>query len=541
MGSSSSSKKRNLASRPAKDCFGWLVSFRRVNASADSSDLKSGESVSRRPGGVLTPHLVRYLEILAVLILVGLFIVFLREAWLGISPFGSDNDEYRMVAEELNSSGRPVVAGVEGTKYPLGYPIVLVLLGWLTPSATTAGLVLNVALMAGTATALWWALRTWGPLPAFAATAFFLINPSVWRATSNVMPDVAMLGILAAGLVVFRRKTLDEKTVVAATVLGMVAVSIKSIGLLVAVAASVALWRAGGKVRQRAWMPTVGAGFIYGIQSLWIGRYPAHTTGYSATFFLENVNDYSKGTVGIKGVLARIPKQLGPMLDDVADAVVAPQITASWVVWLAVALLALALLGRGHIRVFIVGFAALHASALLVWPYQSDRLQMPMLMVAAVGVAAGVTIIQRIRPIALGAVALAVPLVAFGYLTFSDQDRIVYVAGLDHTSYSTWTENVASFDEWARVNIPADGAIASLDYREIGYRVDRRVVALGYSKDTDALLEATLDGDAEWFVQLTGLYGRRTAIAQGLIDAHPDTFELVFQSAGLDVYHIKED
>ena len=190
---------------------------------------------------------------------------------------------------------------------------------------------------------------------------------------------------------------------------------------------------------------------------------------------------------------------------------------------------------------FIVGFAALHASALLVWPYQSDRLQMPMLMVAAVGVAAGVTIIQRIRPIALGAVALAVPLVAFGYLTFSDQDRIVYVAGLDHTSYSTWTENVASFDEWARVNIPADGAIASLDYREIGYRVDRRVVALGYSKDTDALLEATLDGDAEWFVQLTGLYGRRTAIAQGLIDAHPDTFELVFQSAGLGVYHIKED
>src|SRR5262249_6688370 len=44
--------------------------------------------------------------------------------WTGESPYGSDNDEYRLVARSLVNGAGPVSAG-EGTKYPVGYPLVL--------------------------------------------------------------------------------------------------------------------------------------------------------------------------------------------------------------------------------------------------------------------------------------------------------------------------------------------------------------------------------------------------------------------------------
>ena len=207
--------------------------------------------------------------------------------------------------------------------------------------------------------------------------------------------------------------------------------------------------------------------------------------------------------------------------------------------WLAVILLALALFGRGNLAWFLITFGLLHGAALLVWPYQSDRLQMPMVMVAALGVAAGVKMIQRVRPAALTAVILLMAAVGIGVLDLNNRDRVEAVAARDRTTHTTWTDNVAALDDWAAANIGADESIASLDYRELAYRVDRAVVPLGYTRDPEALLDEIAQGDAEWFIRLGGLFGRRTSIAQGLLDARPELFELVFESSGLEVFRIK--
>ena len=328
---------------PTRSRIGWppvagrwrLVTSRRVNTSADNSTSRQAPADGTEElaplDRLLSDRPRRYAALAALLILIGIFVVFASEAWLGVSPFGSDNDEYRMVAEELTATGRPVVAGVEGTKYPLGYPLVLILFGWFTPSATTAALVFNVVLVAATGAGLWWALRTWGALPAFAATAFLLINPTVWRSIAFTMPDVAILGLLAASLVVFRKDTLDERTVLAATAVSVVAVTLKSIGVLIAFASTVVLWRAGGAVRRKAWLPAVAGAVAFRVQAVWVRRYPAHTTGYSETFLLRDVSDYSQGTVGVVGLLARVRNQISPTIDDLADAIVSPQITGAWV------------------------------------------------------------------------------------------------------------------------------------------------------------------------------------------------------------------
>ncbi|MDP9405643.1 MAG: hypothetical protein M3O86_03435, partial [Actinomycetota bacterium] len=184
-----------------------------------------------------------------------LLAVFAALRFTGQLPFGSDHDEYRLVAESLLRSGAPVVGGVEATKYPLGYPALLALLDAVGLPVGTAAIVVNVVLVAALAVVV---LRLTAPLgsrPAqVAAAAFTVTNVALWDSVYAVMPDV--LFTLLVALVVARMvhlRSARDVTVVAALVAA--ATTVKSVGLLVAVAASAGVLLGARPLRRWCWLP----------------------------------------------------------------------------------------------------------------------------------------------------------------------------------------------------------------------------------------------------------------------------------------------
>jgi hypothetical protein len=74
----------------------------------------------RRSTGLQPVHL-------AWLVLLVILFLFVKASLVSVLSYGSDPDEYRLVAQSPIEKGTPEVAGVEGTKYPIGYPLLLIL------------------------------------------------------------------------------------------------------------------------------------------------------------------------------------------------------------------------------------------------------------------------------------------------------------------------------------------------------------------------------------------------------------------------------
>ena len=120
--------------------------------------------------------------------------------WTGQAPFGSDNDEYQLVARQLLDGHGPVVAGVEGSKYPFGYPAVLAVLDGIGLPLVDAALALNVALVAVAAGAAAVAARHLGALGSVVAAGVVLLSRPLWAASQSTMPDVLLTALVAVAL-----------------------------------------------------------------------------------------------------------------------------------------------------------------------------------------------------------------------------------------------------------------------------------------------------------------------------------------------------
>ncbi|MGH3441873.1 MAG: hypothetical protein ACRDUY_07495, partial [Nitriliruptorales bacterium] len=255
---------------------------------------------------------------LALLALVSVFAV-LR--WAGPIPWGSDNDEYLLVAHQLAQLEPPVVASVEGTKYPIGYPALLA--GFEAAGLPTArtGLVVNVMAVVGAVALVWLLLRPLGPTAALAGGAYVAMAAGMWAAAYAVMPD-ALLVLVTAAILHRALRTETGGDVAVLAVLVVVAAALKSVGLLLGIGVSVGLLFAAPAVRRLAWLPGLAAVVTTAAMTLAVAAFPAHTSGYRSLFWLADPFDASQGRVTVLGVVGRAVDLLDVHARDLAQGVV---------------------------------------------------------------------------------------------------------------------------------------------------------------------------------------------------------------------------
>lgn len=493
-------------------------------------------------------------DVLAAAGLVALAIVVVVLRHSGQLPFGSDHDEYRMVADALWSTGEPVVAGVEGTKYPVGYPWVLGLLDRVGLPITAAAQGLNALLGAGVVLAAWWSVRRPGTLrgvdrPArrlggLVAGLGVVGAAWLWDAVWSVMPDVALTAVVAATVLAYLR-TRRPTQVAVLTGLVVAGVLLKTIAIVVAGAVSVGLLVDRPGLRRWAWAPLAGAAAVTGLQALWMARYPAHTTGYLQTVFLEDPFDASSTSVGIDGLVARVPERLDAYLTSLANALTGPP-DAGWVgIVVAVVLLAVAVGAPTGARGFLGVLVVAYAVALATWPYASPRFGLPMIPVTALGLgtlAAGVwrgaagRDAPRPRPAARLIAGVLVVGIGLGHVVPATA-QLRRLADEEARQLQALRPAMADAVDWMATHVGDDERIASLAYREIAYRLDRPVVPVPYTSEPETLRSVV--GEAEWFVAVSDLYPQRDRVVRRLRDVLGDRLVHAHGSDRVDVYRVR--
>lgn len=445
--------------------------------------------------------------------------------WTGQAPFGSDNDEYQLVARQLVELSGPVVAGVEGTKYPLGYPAVLAVLDGVGLPVVDGALVFNVLLVAvGVAlTAL--AARHLGAVAAVVAAGVVLVDRPLWDATQSTMPDVAFLVVVAGALAANRRPA-------ALTLLAVAAASLRSVGVLVGLAATASLlWqlspasrRSAAKERGWALAPAAAALAVTAAMAAIAERHPEHTTGYSRTFWLEDPYDAASGDASVLDVVGRIGSRMDLVLDDATRALWGDLVHGP-PGWLLTAALVAVGVASVRNRVFAGAFVVLDLLLLAVWPYSSVRFGLPLVPIAAVGVGA---VAARLRVPVVAAAAGVAAVIAVAVPAFRDE------ADRQGDLYAELHDTRADVATWLEGN--GASTPVSADYRELALELDRPVLPITYTSDTDVLLTEATTGTH--LVVLRGLYGQRDELYARLLTAFPERFELVHANDRWDVYRV---
>lgn len=463
------------------------------------------------------------------------------QRWSATLPFGSDNDEYRLVAEELAATGRPVVAGVEGTKYPIGYPLVLAALGAVGLPVTRAALVLNLGLVVGLAAAVVGAARavtavTARPMATVPAAAYAVGGAGLWGSVFVTMPDLAF--VVLAGGVLWRTARLVTRGEVGIVVgLVVAATLLKSVGLVMAVAASAAVFVATPALRRLAWAPAAAATAVTVGLAL-LGRpYPEHTTGYGRTFLLVDPVDAQAGRAGLVDLLARLPDRAHLVLRDLEVALAGPQLARPLAITLVVALLGAgvwATWGSVTQRTFAVATLVTWLPAMALWPYSSVRFQLPLLPLAALGVA-GLAALAVRRAGPAGATGL---LLAVAVFLWSSAGQVRREGDFEEATLGAVAADTDVATDWAEANIPEGDVVASFAYREVAYRLDRPVAPLGYTSDVEALLADADEAGARWLVVMPPLYSARGRLEEAFVAAFPERLRLAHDTPTVDTYQL---
>jgi hypothetical protein len=461
--------------------------------------------------------------------------------WAGPEPFGSDNDEYRLLARSLWQDGSLLVAGVEGSKYPLGYSFVLGALDRVGLPITTTALVLNGVLVLTIAVLAYLAARRLGTVAAAAAAGMVLLSGGLWDSFYAVMPDVALAAlVIGAFCWLLREPGRYDVLVLCGFAAG--ATLLKTLGITLAAALGAALLARAG-ARRWAWAPPLAAVAVAGLQALAASRYPASVTGYAQTFWQVDPGDGSAGRIGPSGLPARMWEQLPEALSEPAQALVGRDLPPAVGALLLVALLAAAGAALPRWRLPLLAMWLSHTVLLSAWNFRGDRFGLPLTPLAAVGAGAVVAGLlwaarrglRERTATALTAAAVCVALASYALVAVPKLGR---AAAEDGERYGRLEAATAEFVAWADGRIPAGERIASVDYRELSYRLDRPVLPVRYDRDPELLLGDTAGAGAQWFVALRGLYGRRAGLADTVVGAYPDRFRQVWTNGTVDVYEI---
>lgn len=465
-------------------------------------------------------------------------------AWLrapGIIAVGSDNDEYQLVAKALLRLDAPVVAGVEGTKYPLLYPAILALMLLARIPLYIGTAVVNVAALAVAVTSVAWLVgRSCRGIPVsiaagFGAAALLLTSRAVWNDMFSTMPELLLLGVLALMLVAVDRPDTVKRTVTL-TVLAVAAVSLKTLALPLILGGFGIMWLYDR--RAQLLIAPAAATIVTFASMLWMRRYPSHTTGYVETFLLNDPDDAALGSISPTGVVTRTVRQIPDALRDIGHAFVSLSTTRIVAISIAMILLGLGVwgarkLGRTPILGrFTLGAVIAYTVAMALWPYNAARFGVPLLPIAALGVGwllrlLGASLQRRSLDV-VAAAAVTIGLIAMSATAVRDDGAAArQLLPVQHTALDA----VAT---WIETNAP-DAQLVSFDYREIANRTDGTVKPIGYTSDP-AELRAQL-GDADLLVVMR-FYGKRTRQAEILLDTHPELFVKEFSVDRGVVYSI---
>lgn len=468
---------------------------------------------------------------LAVPLLTGLVMAIAR--WGGQEPLGSDNDEYRLLADAL-WRGSIEIAGVEGTKYPVGYSFVLGLVDRLGLDMTLAAVAANLVLV-GVLGALVWRLVPVrdGLVGSSVATTALVASAGLWGSVYVAMPDLAFVVVVTA--VVARVGRLERERDVAVLVgLVVLACLLKSVGVLVGLVAVVPL-AVDPRWRRWAWAPGVAALGLTAGQAAWSATAPAHTTGYTSTFWLENPFDASQGRIGALDLPARMVDRVDLVLGDLATAALGPQHDRWWAVALSVALVVVAVVAWPERRWFTVPFAVVYPTFLAAWPYDSERFGLVLAPWAAVGlgVVAGAIARRWRTAVAVAcAAAVLVPHVLDGRAELERRGEV------EEVRFSTYAAGIEQLGPWLDGAVPDGELVASPDYRELAYRTDRTYLPVGYTLDAEDLWRQTAGEGATWLVALRGLYPGRDLVVDRLVAARPDAVTEAVRLGPVVVYRI---
>lgn len=464
--------------------------------------------------------------------------------WLrtpGVIAVGSDNDEYQLVAKALARFDAPIVAGVEGTKYPLLYPAILalMLLARIPLFGGTVALNLIAVLIAAGAVAwLTGRQRPRAPLSFAAglgAATFILASRAVWNDMFSTMPELLLLATLSFMLVVIDRDDTPKRTIVL-TVLCVVAVSLKTLALPLILGGFGIMWLYERDLKTL--IPAIAATVTTLAGMLGMRSYPSHTTGYLETFFLIDPDDAVEGSISVVGVLQRTVTQIPDALRDLGQAFISLTLGRYLTITLAIVLLGIGVYAArhvgntNHLARFALGATLAYTLAMALWPYNAPRFGLPLLPIAALGIGWMLRVAGRWLGERDALVAVSV-LVAAGLLATS----ITAVRDDGAAQRNLLPEQHASLDaiaDWLADNAP-QASLVSFDYREIANRTEGTVQPIGYTSDPVALREQL--GDADMLVVMR-FYGKRNRQAQVLLDTYPELFTEVFSVSRGTVYLI---
>ena len=476
--------------------------------------------------------------LIGVAVVAAVFIAFAVVRWTGVLPFGTDNDEYPLVARALLETGRPVVGGVEATKYPLGYPLLLALLELLRLPALSA-VVLNFALVAATVAVVVKALQVTrhSGFAKLAAAIYVVANASLWGSTASFMPDT-LITFLSALLLysVVRLRSVSDVAIVG--VVGFVATSVKSVGVLLAGAASLAVLLGDKALRRWFLLPGAAGVLALLVHALVVRPYPEATTGYGRVFWLVDPYDAAQGQATTGQLLARLWTRWDVVLGDWGKAVVDPELSRNLAIVLSLVLLAAGTWALRERWAYGAGLVAIYGVGLAMWPFSSPRFGMPMIPLAALGVAQLAQAAAASRHRIARPAVVAVVVAALGVHGITSWLYIVDGAASEARTFTALHATAAEAAHWAEHNIPRDEVIASPAYREFTERMGgRRILPVGYTTDPEALWAQTGGAGAQWFVN-TEQYPRRARVGKVLVRAYRDRFEKVFDNEQVVIYRI---
>ena len=509
--------------------------------------------------------------------------------WPGYLPFGSDNDEYQLVGQALASFDAPLVAGVEGTKYPLGYPAVLAVFEWLGLPVVPTALGFNLAALTVTTAIVAWvggrgwpaatgavsSARTEQPGAGLAAGAVVVTSVTVWDDVFSVMPELLLLAVVAS-MVATLDAPLTRRRLGLLTALAVIAVLLKTLAILLIVGGLAVLallvWRdqqqdgpaltgelarsgapnalaraEPGVTMARVLRPAGWAVLVVLAGLLATIRLPEHTTGYVATFFLEDPFDASQGQLGPLGLLGRAIEDLPNTIANFGRSLLRFEADEPVVIAIAVVGFGLGVVGAwwlrrgGPLAPFVLGALVAYTAGMAVWPYRSSRFGMPLVPIAALGAAFLVRWLSDRAPTRQRGVHRIVGLVLGGLL----------LAGLMADSWTTVVERgeqagetlqrqYAALDElaaWADEHLDADDQVISFDYRELAHHLDRDVAALPYTDDAAVLDRIVTDTGADVVMKIDVHWARNRQLGR-LLEAEPDRYEQVLGGDGYGVWRV---
>lgn len=470
-----------------------------------------------------------------VALVVGLLALFASIRWTGWLPYGSDNDEYVLVAQSLVRNGTPEVAGFEGTKYPLAYPVILAIPVALGLPVAPLALVVNGLLLAFLVAVV---VRNAGglarPAGAAAAAVYVATNVGLWDSVFSVMPDVAFVVTVALVLDRLRRaETVRDIAVVTAIL--VVATALKSVGVLVAAGVALAVLVAVPTLRRWFWAPPAGALAAAVVHALLLRSYPESVTGYGTVFFLSDPYDTASPRLSLVGIGLRVFSRVGDVLGDMGKAVVGPHAPRTLAIVLAIALLAAGAAMLGRRWPIVVAIVVVLLGGLTLWPFQSIRFGLPLVPFAALGVAWLTEQARRLPWPGAGPVAAGALVAAY---VVTGARELVDIAETERAQLAALHTATAEAVAWLEDNTAPDAVYASPAYREFALRADRPVLPMGYSTDPEDLLAASAERGADYLLTVTSLYPRRVALTERLVGAYPNRFEEVFSNDAVRIHQI---